>query len=47
MPRHSLDRGSYYRNYYQLKKELIRIRYVEKRNFLNLMVVRRITTNVV
>ena len=27
----SLDRGAYYRNYYQLKKELIRIRYIEKK----------------
>jgi len=31
MPRHSLDRGAYYRNYYQLKKELIRVRYIENK----------------
>ena len=31
MPRHSLDRGAYYRNYYQLKKDLIRMRYIEKK----------------
>ncbi len=29
MPRHSLDRTQYYRNYYQLKKELIRVKYIE------------------
>jgi hypothetical protein len=26
-----LDRGAYYRNYYQLKKELIRTKYYEKK----------------
>ena len=31
MPRHSLDRGAYYRNYYQVKKEQIRNRYFEKK----------------
>lgn len=34
MPRSSLDRTQYYRNYYQLKKELIRNRYYEKKEQL-------------
>ena len=31
MPRHSLDRNSYYRTYYQLNKDYIRNRYFEKK----------------
>lgn len=34
MPRSSLDRSQYYRNYYQLHKELIRNRYYEKKEQL-------------
>jgi len=31
MPRSSLDKSAYYRNYYQLKKELIKAKYYEKK----------------
>ena len=31
MPLHSLDRSSYYRMYYNLKKDQIRNRYFEKK----------------
>ena len=31
MPRHSLDRSSYYKMYYEAKKDQIRNRYFEKK----------------